>query len=402
MAGKLVVIGCGMATARLLESLMAKDFGGVITVIGDEKEPSYNRILLSSLLSGEASAADLPLLEHAFYKRHNINLITGDRVVNVDVTEKSLRTASGLTVTFDTLVFATGSRAHLPSLPGIDCRDIVGFRRMSDLHWLRSTIQPDEPVVVVGGGLLGLEAAHGLNTMGARVTVVHRQPYLMNRQLDACAGNMLKNLLEKRNIVFQLNSAPQKILTDGASVTGLQLDNGDCLPASKILFAAGIDPNKELAEKAGIECDRGICVDDTLATSAKSIFAIGECCQVGEMTFGLVAPVYEQAEVLAANLCGDNPCHYVYRDAPTQLKVSGIDLFSAGRIVDEESQDQVVKDDQNGIYRRVLLKNNRIMGIILLGDRQGGSWLYDLMDQGCNIESIRPWLVFGEAFSLAS
>lgn len=398
MSEQLLIIGCGMATVRLLEELVARNYPGKITVIGEEPDAGYNRILLSSLLCGDKEANDLPLVDEDWYERQGITLFTGDKVARIDLEASVAFTASGLQVAFDRLVFATGSRAHLPAIPGIDADGVMGFRTLGDLRILQQKMKPGDRAVVIGGGLLGLEAAHGLNVMGMDVTVIHRQPYVMNRQLDNPAGDLLAAQLRKRGIGFRLSVTPEAVIENKGRVTSVRLAGGEILPASVVLFAAGIDLNCELASESGLACERGILVDSHMTTSDPRCSALGECCQLGDITFGLVAPVWEQAEVLAARLMGEENANYQYRDAPTQLKVSGIDLYSAGDINGHKAQDQVLRDDSRGVYRRLFLENGRLKGAVLLGDRRDGNWYRELIETGKDVAAYQPWLLFGRDY----
>lgn len=402
MGEKLVIIGSGMATAKLLECLADNKGLGryAITVIGEEAQPSYNRILLSSVLCGEKTSADLPLLTGDWYQRNGVSLVTGDKVIAVRPGQRQLQTASGKTVAFDKLVFATGSRAHIPDIPGAVAEGVFGFRSLADLDAIGAYGSTGQKAVVIGGGLLGLEAAHGLNALGLEVSVVHRQHYPMNRQLDEEAGHLLQTLLEARGIEFALAAKPIKISTQNNRASAVVLSNGATLAADTVLFAAGIDPNKELASAAGIACERAIVADPFLRTSCANIFALGECCQINGQTFGLVAPVWQQAEVLANVLAGEPCAGYEYAEAPTQLKVSGIDLYSAGSLpFAETSQSQILRDPIRGIYRRLVFSGNQLTGAILLGDRTSGSWYGELIESGADISQQKAEMMFGREFS---
>lgn len=403
---RLVIVGSGMAAARLLEELVARRREGEgadyrITVIGDEPLSSYNRILLSSVLCGDKTADQLSLLENDWYRRNRIEIRAGERVTAVDIACKTLATDSGATIAWDKLVFATGSRPHFPEIDGIHADNVMGFRTLGDLEKLVEMAPVHKRAVVVGGGLLGLEAAHGLQALGLQVTVVHRRQWLMNRQLDRAAGQLLQEILKERGMAFAMGVEPDAILTTPADgkrqvTNGVSLSDGCTLDASLVLFAAGIQPNTGLARQARIPCIKGILVDDRLQTKVPDIYALGECCQIGEQTFGLVAPVWRQAEVLAANLTGDREVRYCHKEAPTQLKVSGIDLFSAGKT--DGDQHQLIVDRQAGVYRRLILRNDKIVGAILLGDRAGGAWYGELIDNGTDIGPFRPWLIFGREY----
>jgi len=399
---KLVIIGSGMATARLLESLADNGYGGAITVIGDEMQASYNRVLLSSVLAGEKNSQDLPLLDISWYRQHQVELITGETVVFVDSQKQQVKTHLGTAVDYDKLVFATGSRAHIPNIPGVQGLGVLGFRSLKDLDAIRRLATTGKRAVVVGGGLLGLEAAHGLNTLGVDVTVIHRRAWPMNRQLDAEAGALLQERLEQRGIGFVLSASPVEVSLASGQVSGIFIDSGDFIDADMVVFAAGIDPNKELAAEAGIACNRAIVANEFMQTRKEGVYALGECAEINDMTFGLVAPVWQQADVLARELAGVPTSGYCYEDAPTQLKVSGIDLFSAGNIDSgDEIYSQVMRDKEQGIYRRLIFTEDRLTGAILLGDRSGGTWYDQLIQSAESIDAVRPWLMFGSAYAAA-
>jgi len=399
---RLVIIGSGMAAARLLEILAERGSAFAITVIGAEMQPSYNRILLSSVLCGDNSEGDLPLLTESWYRQQGVALITGGPAVNVDPWGRWVTTRSGRCIPWDKLVFATGSRAHIPDIPGVCAEGVLGFRGLADLDTIRRRAGAGGPAVVVGGGLLGLEAAHGLNALGMEVTLVHRQPLLMNRQLDGEAAEQLRELLARRGIRFALGASPRAVTSDGQRATGVALDDGRCLAAELVLFAAGIDANTELAAAAGIPCDRAIVADPLLRTGVDGIFALGECCQIDGRTFGLVAPVWQQAEVLAAVLDNQPTPGYCHREVATQLKVSGVDLYAAGAMpFPEGAHSLVLRDRQRGIYRRLVISGNRLVGAILLGDRSAGNWYGELIDSGADISGIRSRIMFGPEFCRA-
>lgn len=397
---ELLIIGSGMATAKLLEYLFSEPHNFQVRVIGNEPSPSYNRILLSSLLAREKTSEDLPLLSHGWYSKHGVDLIANDAVIDVDTQTRRVTTESGSRYSYDKLVFATGSRAHIPKINGTKLQNVMGFRNQSDVAKMTELVANSQEqnqafnVVVIGGGLLGLEAAHGLNLLGANVRVVHRREWLMNRQLDKPAGQILQAQLETRGICFSMGRSPKNI--QGVdSVNAIELDDGSTHPADLVLFAAGIDPNKELAASAGIPTERAIIADAQLRTAAPGVFAFGECAQIEGQTFGLVAPIWDQAQVLASVLTGGY-AQYHYRTSPTQLKVSGIDLYSAGEIsANEQDENLVTSWPERGIYRRLIISENYLKGAILLGNREGGSWYGELIQQRADIDSMRAGLIFG-------
>ena len=400
MAEKLVIIGSGMATAKLLELLDERGADFHITVIGEEPQSSYNRILLSSILSGDKAEADAVLLDNHWYHSRNVTLRTGERVAAVDTDKGGVVTERGEYIPYDRLVFATGSRAMIPDIDGTDADGVMGFRSLSDLDALRGMATNGGRAVVVGAGLLGLEAAHGLNLLGMEVTVVHRNAWPMNRQLDAEAGELLHQLLEARGIRFAMNVSPATVNTQAGKVTGIALSDGAELAADLVLFAAGIVPRDELARAAGIHCRGAIAVNEFLQTSTENVYALGECCEIDGRTFGLVAPVYEQAACLADLLSGRPTAGYCHRETPTQLKVSGVELFSAGRLpFPEHTTSQVVRSPRQGVYRRLVFDGDRLVGAVLLGDRSGGVWFDELIRSGESVAAVRPWMMFGRQFA---
>lgn len=396
---RLLIVGSGMAAARLLEELAARDCADEITVVGEEPDPSYNRILLSSMLCGEKTPAELPLLDRQWYRAHGVLLLTGEAVTRVDVLARVAWTSRSRRIRFDRLVFATGARGHLPVIPGVASERVLAFRTLQDLAALRRLAVPGEPAVVVGGGLLGLEAAHGLAALGLAVTVVHRQPYPMNRQLDPQAGALLQQQLERRGIRFALGASPVSVGSLQGAVASVRLDDGRSLPARLVVFAAGIAPNVEVAATAGVPCGRAIRVDRWLRTGVPAIHALGECCEMEGRGFGLVAPVWRQAQVLADVLTGRASAGFAHVEDPVQLKVSGIELFSAGAMpFPADAESQVLQDAARGIYRRLVFAGGKLVGAILLGDRRGGSWYGELIAAGQDVSVLRPRLIFGREF----
>lgn len=401
---KLTIIGNGMAADRLLECLCAAQHNYDICVIGEEPYAAYNRISLSSVLAGDKSSSKIQLKDSGWYTKNRIEIICGDPARNVDLETQSIGLESGQCLSFDKLVFATGSRAFVPRIPGNQSAAVRCFRNMEDVNYLLEQARKITRVAIIGGGLLGLEAAHGMNLAGLEVEVVHRQPYLMNRQLDSRAGQILQSQLEGRGIKFHLNRSPKAIQECSESQTGykteLVLDNGQCLKADLVIFAAGISPNKELADECGIACGRAIQVDEYMQTSSENVFAIGECAEYQGRTIGLVVPAKQQAEVLASNLLGKERT-YSHKEVSTRLKVSGIELFSAGQIdslPDEPVKSLNVEDARFGIYRKLNIQNNRLCGAVLLGDKRSGNWYENLIEEKTNLSEFGPQLIFGRDY----
>ncbi|TVP52743.1 MAG: NAD(P)/FAD-dependent oxidoreductase [Halomonadaceae bacterium] len=399
---RLVIIGHGMAAQRLLQSLVAEPAQPwAITVIGEEPETAYNRILLSPLLAGEADSSSLPLCDQHWYQQHQIHCISGDPVTAIDPQAQQVSTASGQQVGYDRLVLATGSRPALPPLPGVERPGIQGFRTLEDTRALQLAARQGGHALVVGGGFLGLEAAEGLRKQGMQVTLLHRSSHLLNRQLDATAGQLLAETLQARGLNLRLETQVAgfhgKDAHRESPVAAVELTSGETLAADLVVIATGIRPNSELAAAAGLVCDRAVVVDQTLTTSNPHIHALGECCQFHEHTFGLVDPVNQQADVLAAHLLGQ-PAHYHLSEQATRLKISGIELFSCGQVVPAEGTESITYyDREQQEYRHLLLRDNRLVGAVLYGDARTGPWLFRQLRQGADLTPWRELLVFGEA-----
>lgn len=399
MRRRLVVIGAGMAAAYLLQELQRGGAQLDITVVGEERDTCYNRVLLSSALAGERTEADLRMLAPATTPG-STTFIPGNRVESVDTCSRAVVTDRGLVLGYDLLVFATGASVARPVLAGDRIRGVEELRTLADARRLRDLAAGGGRAVVVGGGLLGLEAAHGLNALGVTTTVVHRQPRLMNRQLDEVGARQLQADLQRGGIDFRLSDAVATLVGGASGLTGVVLGSGATLPCSLLLFATGISPNAGLAASAGLEVERGIRIDSHMRTSASGVYALGECSQLGGHCFGLVAPIREQARVLAAELLGQggpafNPGHY-----PTQLKISGIEIYSAGEL-DTAGEQLVLHDEHAGIYRRLVLRDGKLVGAVLVGDKRGGTWYSELMGRGADISELRCGLLFGREVSEA-
>lgn len=393
---RLVITGSGMATARLLTQLAARSHDYQVEVIGAEPQPSYNRILLSALLAGEKSPADLALLDGQWYADHGIDLHTGEAVTELDVAARHLQTSSGRRVAFDRLVLATGSRPFLPPVPGLEATDVLVFRSQADLDRIRGAAASASRAVIIGGGLLGLEAAHGLIRLGLSVTVVNREEWLMPRQLDAAAAQVLQQTLAARGMQFRLGTVPIQVLREHDAIVGVLLQTQERLDCDLLLVAAGIVPECELARGAGVPCRRGILVNEHMETSLPGIYALGECCEVAGQTFGLVAPVNAQAEVLAAVLCGDHHAAFHYRETPTRLKLAGVEVISAGSLpFSVESESQIVLDRHHGIYRRLVFQHGSLAGFVLVGDGSFSALYGDRVAPAILGDDARGSLMFG-------
>ena len=400
MKEKLVLIGNGMAGVRTLEELLklAPDLYD-ITVFGGEPYGNYNRIMLSPVLAGEKTIDEIILNDDDWYAEHGITLHKGKWVVEIDRARRVVRADDGTEAKYDRLIIATGSKPFIIPVPGNELEGVVAFRDIADVDAMLAAARAHEhgKAVVIGGGLLGLEAANGLMKQGMDVTVVHLMDTLMERQLDKPAGSLLKASLEERGMKFLLEAETEAIL-GSEKVEGVRLKDGLEIPADLVVMAVGIRPNIELAKQAGLHCERGIVVDDTLQTYDPRIYAVGECVQHRGVTYGLVAPLFEQAKVCANHLARIGIARYEGSMTSTKLKVTGIDLFSAGDFHgDEYTEDLVFQDPGRGVYKKLVLRDNRIIGAVLYGDTIDGSWYFELMRDGTDVSDMRDHLLFGQA-----
>ncbi len=397
MKQKLVVVGNGMAGIRTLEELLklAPEMYD-ITVIGAEPHPNYNRILLSPVLAGEKGLDDIILNSRAWYAEHGIVLKTGDPVTSIDRVNRRVQTESGDSIGYDRLLIATGSSPFIIPIPGSQLEGVIGFRDIKDVDTMLETAGRYEHAVVIGGGLLGLEAANGLVKQGMKVKVVHLLDTLMERQLDKPAADLLKVALEKRGLQFLMEAQTAAILGE-TRVTGVRFTDGSEIPADLVVMAVGIRPNMALAQQADIYCERGIVVSDTLQTFDPSIYAVGECVQHRGQCYGLVAPLFEQAKVCANHLANLGYARYEGSVTSTKLKVTGIDLFSAGDFLGGEGTEEIVlRDPAAGVYKKLVVRDDRIAGAVLYGDTVDGAWYFQLMREGTGIADIRDHLMFGQ------
>jgi nitrite reductase (NADH) large subunit len=395
----LVVIGNGMAGCRAVEEILARDPARYrVTIFGAEPRVNYNRIMLSPLLAGEKSFDEIVINDRAWYEANGIRLLAGDAVTAIDRAAKRVVTASGATTAYDRLLIATGSDPVILPIPGSDLPGVLAFRDLDDVDAMLKAAATAAPAVVIGGGLLGLEAAHGLSLRGMKVTVVHLMPTLMERQLDEAAGWLLKSALEARGQTILTGADTVEILGEG-KVEGVRLKDGREIPAGLVVMAVGIRPNAGLAREAGLAVGRGIHVDDHMVTSDPDILAVGECVEHRGQVYGLVAPLWEMCRALADALTG-RPSGYTGSVASTKLKVSGIDLFSAGDFSgDGGTEDIVLRDASRGVYKRVIVRENRIVGAVLYGDTGDGNWYFDLLKRSADIAEIRDALIFGQTFA---
>ncbi|UIF90141.1 NAD(P)/FAD-dependent oxidoreductase [Cupriavidus sp. UYPR2.512] len=395
---RLVVVGNGMAGMRTVEELLrlAPDLYD-ITVFGAEPHGNYNRILLSPVLAGEKTVEDIMLNTREWYAEHGIELLAGDPVVAIDRPRRIVRSASGREVRYDRLLLATGSKPFILPVPGHQLDGVIAFRDIQDVETMQQAARNHRHAVVIGGGLLGLEAANGLLRQGMDVTVVHLPDSLMERQLDKPAATLLQSALERKGLRFLLGAQTADLLgTD--RVTGVRFKDGSEIPADLVVMTAGVRPNIELAAGAGLHCERAIVVDDTLQTYDPRIYAVGECVQHRQATFGLVAPIWDQARVCAAHLAGAGHRRYVQQATATKLKVTGVDLYSAGDFIGAEgSEDLVLRDARRGVYKRLVLQDGCLVGAVLYGDVQDGPWYFDMIQQRTPVAALRQRLLFGKA-----
>ncbi|MBS4048891.1 MAG: nitrite reductase large subunit NirB [Alphaproteobacteria bacterium] len=399
MAERLLIVGNGMAPGRMLEHLLEKASGRYdITIFNAEPRVNYDRIMLSPVLSGEKSYEQIVIHGDGWYIKNGITLHKGTKVTGIDRAAKTITTDNGLTEAYDKLVIATGSVPFIIPVPGHNLPGVLSYRDLDDVDAMILASKARGNAVVIGGGLLGLEAAAGLAEQGMDVTVVHLMPTLMERQLDASAGYLLKKQIEQRGIKV-LTGANTKAILGKDKVEGVELEDGTVLPASLVVMAVGIRPNGWLAKEAGLTVNRGIVVDDQMRTSDPDIFALGECVEHRGATYGLVAPLYEMAGVLAKTLV-DEPAAYNGSVTATKLKVTGISLFSAGDFAEAKDREEIVlRDAARGVYKRLVLKDGKIIGTVLYGDVEDGAWFFQLLREGADIAEMRQTLIFGQGYA---
>ena len=395
----LVVIGNGMAGMRTVEELLklAPDLYD-ITVFGAEPHGNYNRILLSPMLAGEKNLDDIMLNTRAWYEHNRITLHAGDPVLSIDRTRRLVRSAGGREVRYDRLLLATGSKPFMLPVPGADLPGVIAFRQIQDVEAMWSAARQHRHAVVIGGGLLGLEAANGLLRQGMNVTVVHVSDSLMERQVDQPAAALLQKTLEARGLRFLLATQTAAIIGPDR-VTAVRFKDGCEIPADLVVMTAGVRPNIALAQQARLHCERAVVVDDTLQTYDPRIYAVGECVQHRRATFGLVAPIWDQAYVCAAHLAGLGLRRYVQQATATKLKVTGVELYSAGDFAAGEGRDNLVlRDPRRGVYKRLVLDHGqRVLGAVLYGDVKDGPWYFDLIQKQTDVRAWRSTLLFGRA-----
>ena len=397
---KLVVIGNGMAGCRAVEEILEREAERFdIVIFGAEPRVNYNRIMLSPVLAGEKTFDEIVINPAQWYDEHNITLVSGDPVRTIDRERNAVIAASGRTEQYDKLLIATGSDPFIIPVDGHDLTGVVTFRDLDDVDRMLTAAEKGGDAVVIGGGLLGLEAAHGLTLRGMNVTVIHLMPTLMERQLDEAAGYLLRQELENRGQTILTSANTKAILGVDGRVVAVELEDGSRIKADIVVMAVGIRPATALAKSAGLDCERGILVNDHMVTSDPDILAVGECVQHRGLCYGLVAPLWEMCRSLADHVT-DQPSGYQGSVTSTKLKVSGIDLFSAGDFSGgEDCEDIVMRDAARGVYKRVVLKDDRIIGAVLYGDTADGNWYFDLLRNEQNVSDIREALIFGQAFA---
>ncbi len=397
MSESLVIVGNGMAAARLVDELAKTSLGRyAIAVIGDEPRLAYNRVLLSSVLAGETASHDIELKPANWWRDRGVTLKYGCAVGEIDVGRRELKIANEESIGFSRLVLATGSTPLRLNVPGVELPGVNTFRDSRDVDLLLTLAAARKRVVVVGGGLLGLEAAYGLAKTGAPVTLVHLMGRLMERQLDAPAGALLKSLVEKKGINVLLDASTSRIVGE-RRVEGIELNDGRRIEADAVILAAGIRPNISLARDAGIPVNRGVMVDDQLQTGADDIFALGECAEHRGICYGLVEPAYEQARVLAQHLAGRSAA---YRGSvvATNLKVSGVGVFSAGDFLGSDGSEAIVLSDiRHGTYKKLVIVDGRLTGAVLVGDTTDALWYLEMIREREKIAAVRKDMMFGRA-----
>lgn len=400
---KLVMVGNGMAGVRALEELikLEPDLHD-ITVFGAEPHPNYNRIMLSPVLAGEQTIDEIILNPLSWYEEHGIRLRMGRKVTRIDRARRVVIADDGSEEPYDRLLLATGSNPFILPVPGKELEGVIAYRDIADTQAMIDTAATHRHAVVIGGGLLGLEAANGLRQRGMEVTVVHLAPWLLERQLDEVAGKLLQRALEERGIRFLLPAQTEALLDDGAGrVRAVRFKDGQEVLADLVVMAAGIRPNTELARNAGIRCDHdgrgGISVTDTMQTvTDPRVYAVGECASHRGVAYGLVAPLYEQGKVVANHLARMGIGRYLGSQVSTKLKVTGINLFSAGDFMGGDDTEQIVLSDPfGGTYKKLVIRGDKLVGACLYGDTEDGSQYFQLIREGRSIAAHRDRLMFG-------
>lgn len=397
MKEKLVLIGNGMAGMRTVDELLklAPD-KYEITVFGAEPHGNYNRIMLSPVLAGDKKLNEIIINDLQWYQDNNITLHIGKTVTEIDRVNRKVITDDDTVAEYDRLILATGSVPVMLDIPGKDLEGVISFRDINDVKVMIETAKTHKKAIVIGGGLLGLEAANGLMIQGMDVSVVHRNNTLMSQQLDQNAADLMRAELEEKGMHFLMNHHTEALLGE-KRVEKVRFKDGTEVEADLVIMAIGVRPNITLAEASGVQCDRGILVDDTLQTYTPNIYAVGECVQHRKKTFGLVAPLFEQAKVCANHLVDMGIASYASSVTSTKLKVTGIDLFSAGDYIGDEGTEQIIfKDPARHIYKKLVVKDNKIVGIVLYGETIDGNWYFSMLTDDQDISEIRENILFGQ------
>ncbi len=403
MKQRLVIIGNGMAGIRTVEELLSASPDKYdITIFGAEPHGNYNRIMLSSVLSGEKSIEDIIINDRQWYVDHNILLHAGEdkAVIEINRSRKCVIAKDGTQAEYDRLLIATGSKPVIPDIPGKNLQGVISFRDIFDVNTMLEYSRSHKKAIVLGGGLLGLEAANGLVLRGMHVTVVHTNPVLLNRQMDKQAGRMLQHALEARGLRFKMPARTQELIGDDSGhINAVRFEDGSELECNLFITAIGVRPNMKLAQTANLYCERGIVVNDSLQSYDPSIYAVGECIQHRGATFGLVAPLFEQAKVCANHLSGHGMADYKTLPTATKLKVTGINLFSVGNFLGDESCESITfTDPALDVYKKLVIKDNKLIGAVLYGDTVDGSWYHELLESEQDITEMRENLIFGQCY----
>jgi nitrite reductase (NADH) large subunit len=395
---RLVVVGNGMAGVRAVEEILARTQDAFdIAVFGAEPHGNYNRIMLSPVLAGEAAFGDIVTHGTAWYAANGVALISGEAVVDIDRGARVVRGEHGTQRGYDTLLLATGSDPVVLPVPGADLPGVISFRTIADVETMRAACRPGGRAVVIGGGLLGLEAAYGLCRNGMDVTVVHLMPSLMERQLDAVSAGLLARSLAARGIAV-LTAAQTRAVLGEDRVRAVVLADGREIAADLVVMAAGVRPSIALARAAGLACGRGVQVDDAMRTDDPAIFAIGECAEHRGQVVGLLAPIWDMARVCAEQIAGRAAARYVPGAVGTHLKVTGIDTFSAGEFLGDSTTEAIVfRDVSRGVHKRLVLRGDRLVGVALVGEARDAGWYFDLLRRGADVAAMRDGLAFGPA-----
>ncbi len=399
MSEPLVIVGQGMAGTKLADELSQRALGRYsIILVGAEPYRAYNRVLLSSLLAREMTVDDIQLKPLTWWPKNGITNIFGRPVTALDRAKKTIAFSNGVELGYSKLVLATGSHAVKLPTPGMDLPGAITFRAMDDVDTMLNAVEPGRPAVVIGGGLLGLEAAYGLAKAGIRVTLLHIATRLMERQLDDPAARLLRAAIEGKGCEVILGANTVRV-RGTSRVEAVELADGRVIPADLLVCAVGVRPNIALAKEAGLPCNRGILVDDQMRTGDPDVFAIGECAEHRGVAYGLVEPAYEHAKTVARTLAGERDAAYTGSILATNLKVSGVSLFSAGDFMGEGKEALVYEDEAQHVYKKIVLDDDKVAGAVLYGDTADGLWYLDLIKSGAPVGAMRDDLIFGRSLA---